>query len=88
MKRRHFITLVGGATAWPLSAHAQQMPKVAQMGLLTAGGSLETPAVRANLDVIRQGFTELGYVEGQNIILEQRAVPTSDSGFRTRPSQG
>jgi hypothetical protein len=49
------------------------MPKVAQIGLLIAGGSLETPAVRANVDVTRQGFTELGYVEGQNITLEQRA---------------
>jgi putative ABC transport system substrate-binding protein len=80
MKRRDFITLVGGAAAWPLSAHAQQVPKVARIGLLVSGGSLESAAVRANTDAIRQRLVELGYVEGRNIVIERRA----DDGITDR----
>jgi hypothetical protein len=81
MKRRDIIALVSGAAAWPLSAHAQQMPKVTDR-------SFDSPCLARNsaggadLDVIRQGFTQLGYVEGQNIILERRAK--ARSGFYAR----
>jgi putative ABC transport system substrate-binding protein len=74
MRRREFITLVGGAAAaWPLAARAQEAPKVARIGLLISGGSLESPAVRANINAIRQRLAELGYIEGQNTIIEPRA---------------
>jgi putative tryptophan/tyrosine transport system substrate-binding protein len=78
MKRRQFIFLLGGAATWPLSVQAQPIPKVARIGLLVGGGPLETPEMRAGFDVVRQGFAELGYIEGQSVIFEQRADYATD----------
>jgi putative ABC transport system substrate-binding protein len=64
MRRRESITLLGGAAVWPLLAHAQQTPKVPRIGILAT----EPPV----FDSIRQGFTALGYVEGQNIAFEKQ----------------
>jgi putative tryptophan/tyrosine transport system substrate-binding protein len=69
VKRREFITLLGGAAAWPLAAHAQQAGKVYRIGFL--GNS--TAALEANLvGPFREGLRDLGYVEGQNILIEYR----------------
>ena len=67
MKRREFITLVGGAAAaWPLAARAQQQGKIPRIGIID-----DAPMWNA----FRQGLRELGYLEGQNIAFEYR---TSD----------
>jgi putative tryptophan/tyrosine transport system substrate-binding protein len=73
MKRREFITLVGGAAtasvSWPLAARAQQQAKVQRIGFLGFG----TAAARANrVEALRAGLRKLGYVEDKNIIIEFR----------------
>ena len=71
MRRREFIALLGGAGAWPLSARAQQLAKSYRIGILEP-----IPAARnaANLDALRQGLRDLGYVEGRNLIVEYRSA--------------
>src|SRR5262245_61944520 len=69
MRRRAFITLVGGAAAWPFAARAQQAGKVYRLGQLSGG----TAASRVPLlAAFMRGMHDLGYVEGQNLVVEHR----------------
>jgi putative tryptophan/tyrosine transport system substrate-binding protein len=73
MRRREFITLLGGAaatTAWPVATRAQRTAKVPRVGVLWHGGSAEQEKIP--LSALREGLSQLGYVDGQNIILENR----------------
>ena len=71
MKRRTFITLLGGAAAaWPLAARAQQRDQQARVGILTQGGALANPLFAA----FRQEMRRLGYVEDRNLVLEFRSA--------------
>jgi putative ABC transport system substrate-binding protein len=68
MRRREFITLLGGAAAWPLPLQAQQGKRIPRVGVLLFG----TPESDPNLPAFLRGLRELGYVEAQNIAIEYR----------------
>jgi putative ABC transport system substrate-binding protein len=65
-KRREFITLLGGATAWPLAALAQQ-PAVPMIGFLNSGA---ISGYRNLLIAFRKGLAEIGFIEGRNLTIE------------------
>jgi putative ABC transport system substrate-binding protein len=69
VKRRDFITLLGGAAAaWPLAAHAQQaaLPVIGYLGTASAGSTGD------DLDGFRRGLADLGFVDGRNVTIEYR----------------
>jgi putative ABC transport system substrate-binding protein len=69
MRRREFITLLGGATAaWPFVARAQQAASGPRIGWL----AFDAPENHAYFEALRRGLRELGYVEGRNLIIEPR----------------
>jgi putative tryptophan/tyrosine transport system substrate-binding protein len=72
MKRREFITLLGGAAAaWPLAARAQQAERVRRIGVLM--GVVEgLPVYRANLGALREGLQTLGWTDGRNVRIDTR----------------
>ena len=77
LKRREFITLfAGAAAAWPLPARAQQVSSVPRIGYLSPGSAASGPL--NYYDEFRRELRELGYVEGQNIVIEYRFLPTGD----------
>ena len=71
MRRREFITLLGGATGWPLAVCAQQPARLRRIGVLI--GFAETdPAVRSWLGAFRDTLANLGWTEGSNLRIEVR----------------
>jgi putative ABC transport system substrate-binding protein len=75
MKRREFVTLLGGAAAaWPLAARAQQGERMRRIGVLI-GLAEDDPDAKARLAAFRQGLDRLGWSEGGNIRLDYRFAP-------------
>ena len=67
MKRREFISLLGGAAAWPLAARAQQPAKLPTVGFI---GSDTPDAYAVLLRAFRVGLKATGFIEGQNVAIE------------------
>jgi putative ABC transport system substrate-binding protein len=71
MKRREFITLLGGAAAWPLAASAQGTPRIGVMIALPEGD----PELKKWLAAFRQTLERFGWSEGRNVHLDYRFAP-------------
>jgi putative ABC transport system substrate-binding protein len=71
MRRREFITLLGGSAAWPLTARAQQRERMRRIGVLSSVPS-DDPEVQARMAAFHQGLQENGWVIGRNLRIEYR----------------
>jgi putative ABC transport system substrate-binding protein len=71
-RRREFITLLGGAAAWPLAARAQQPERMRRIGVLTAGTDANDPDAQARNAVLVQTLQQLGWAEGRNLRIDYR----------------
>jgi putative ABC transport system substrate-binding protein len=71
MKRREFITLLGGVAAWPLAARAQQPEQMRRIGVLT-NLVADDPEAQARVGAFLQGLQELGWAVGRNMRIEYR----------------
>ncbi len=73
MRRREFITLVGGAAAtWPLAARAQQADRVRRIGVLT-GADRDNSEIKARMAAFLRELQRLGWTEGRNVRIDLRA---------------
>jgi putative ABC transport system substrate-binding protein len=72
MRRREFITLLGGAAVWPLAARAQQAARLARIGYLGLTSASVEHAAYGGSDVFLTALRDLGYVEGRNLHIEFR----------------
>src|SRR6266567_1224296 len=82
--RREFITLLGGAAAaWPLVARAQQPDRMRRIGILT-GLAEDDPDAQARHAAFRQALQELGWIEGRNVLYEQRSRSGGNVGLARR----
>ena len=71
MRRREFIGLLGGATAWPLAARAQQQP-MRRIAVLQGGGEKDSPRSQRNMAAFVQALQQLGWTDGQNVRIDYR----------------
>ena len=69
--RREFIAALSAAAALPITAHAQQLPKIWRIGVLeSASRELNTP----NMNVFLKTLREYGYIDGENLVIEYRST--------------
>ena len=71
MRRREFITLLGGAATWPIAGHAQQPDRMRLVGVLEGYAETDSPA-QSNIAAFRDTLAKLGWMEGSNLRIELR----------------
>src|SRR6201981_63493 len=71
MRRRDFVTLLGGSMIWPLAARAQRAERVTRIGVLMGIGEND-PEAGPRVEALEAGFHELGWVKGRNLELDYR----------------
>ena len=74
MNRRHVITLLGGAAAWPLGARGQQGERVRRIGVLTGSGNPDDPDVKERYGAFLQRLQQLGWIDGRNLRITRRTA--------------
>jgi putative ABC transport system substrate-binding protein len=82
VKRRDFITLLGGAAAWPLVARAQQPDRTRLIGILSPGRPELPDPIFNVLNAFLQRLHEIGYTEGQNLTIERHFANGSSDRLR------
>jgi putative tryptophan/tyrosine transport system substrate-binding protein len=86
MRRRQFITLLGGAAVWPLTAQAQQDGPVRRIGVLMAHSEAD-PEFQNYLNAFRQALRKLGWIEGRNVRIETRWGALDDAEARQQSAK-
>jgi putative ABC transport system substrate-binding protein len=81
MRRRQFITLFGGAAAWPIAAWAQQGDRVRPIGVLM-GGDENDPVFKPRLSAFTQALAEAGWTDGHNVRIDLRWVGGDNNRIR------
>src|SRR5215470_14005842 len=71
MRRRNFITLLGGAASWPLAARAQQGDRVRRIGVLMTGDEND-PVYKSYLSAFTQALADLRWTDGRNVRMDLR----------------
>ena len=79
IRRREFITLLGGASAWPLAARAQQPERMRRIGVLH-GGDENDPVSKTNVAAITQALAGLGWTDGRNVRMDLRWAAVTSIG--------
>ena len=82
MRRREFITLLGGAAAWPFAARAQQPERMRRIGVLSVAAE-DDRSIQAPLATLRASLAQLGWVEGRNLQIDLRFGSEDPGRFRT-----
>jgi putative ABC transport system substrate-binding protein len=72
MKRREFITLLGGAAAWPLAARAQQGERMRRIAVLLGGSDRDDPRSQRNMAAFLKGLQQSGWTDGRNVRIDYR----------------
>src|SRR6266853_6611351 len=86
MKRREFITLVGGAAAWPLAARAQQGERMRRIGVLMASAADDSEN-QARMAAFLQGLAQLGWTDGRNVLIDTRWATTNPDDLRRHATE-
>ena len=86
MKRREFITLLGGAAAWPLAARAQQPERMRRIGVLEPL-AVDDPEALARVTAFAQGLQQLGWTDGRNIRIDIRWAAGNADEIRKQASE-
>src|SRR5215471_17788423 len=81
LRRREFMTLLGGATAWPIVGRAQQSDRVRRIGVLMIWSEAD-PRAESQVVPFRQRLQELGWVDGRNALIDIRWGAGDSASFR------
>jgi putative tryptophan/tyrosine transport system substrate-binding protein len=86
VKRREFITLLGGAAAWPPSARAQQPERMRRIGVLMASAADDSES-QARIAAFLQGLAQLGWADGRNVRIDTRWATTDPDDLRRHAAE-
>jgi putative ABC transport system substrate-binding protein len=86
MRRREFITLLGGAAAWPLAARAQQADRLRHIGVLMASAADDAQS-QARIAAFLQGLQQLGWTDGRNVRIATRWATTNPDDIRRHAAE-